>query len=616
MEKKITITEKDKIVIRFSGDSGDGMQLTGTQFADTSAVYGNQVATFPDYPAEIRAPQGTIGGVSGFQLHIGHVDIHTPGDYADVLVAMNPAALKANLKWVAKDGIIIVNTDAFSDKNIQKALFKSNPLEDNTLEQYTVVAVAINTLTKEALKEFDPKEVSSRMADKTKNMFALGLTFWMLGKELDYTYEFLETKFKSKPSLVKVNKRVLRAGYDYGHATHATANHIVVKPSEIASGTYRTITGNQATAWGLIAAAEKSNLSLFCGSYPITPATDILQYLAARKDLGVKTFQAEDEIAGICTSIGASFAGNLAVTTTSGPGLALKTEASGLAVITELPLVIVNVQRGGPSTGLPTKTEQSDLLQAIYGRNGESPLIVVAASTPSNCFYYAFEAARLTLEHMTPTILLTDGFLANGAEPWHIPAMKDMPTITPRIAKEGNEYQPYKRDEHTLARTWAVPGTKGLEHRIGGLEKSDITGNVSYVPENHQVMTNYRQEKVNRVANHIPEQKIWGNKDAEILIVGWGGTFGHLLTATEELQKEGYNIALAHFNYISPLPKNTKEILSQRKHIIVCELNNGQFASYLRSLFPEFKLEQYNKAQGLPFTVKELKEAIITKTTK
>lgn len=616
MQKDIKVTEKEEIVIRFSGDSGDGMQLTGTQFANTSAVYGNDVATFPDYPAEIRAPQGTIGGVSGFQLHIGHSEIHTPGDYADVLVAMNPAALKANLKWVTESGIIIVNTDAFSEKNIEKAGFSSNPLEDNSLTSYTVIAVAINQLTKEALKELDDKEASAKIIDRTKNMFALGLTFWIFGKELDHTYKFLEKKFSKKPLLVDINKRVLRAGYDYGHATHATGNPIVVRPAKIQKGTYRTITGNQATAWGLIAAAEKSKLPLFCGSYPITPATEILQYLAQRKDLGVKTFQAEDEIAGICTAIGASFSGNLAVTTTSGPGLALKTEASGLAVMTELPLVIVNVQRGGPSTGLPTKTEQSDLLQAIHGRNGESPLIVIAASTPSNCFNYAYEAARLTLEHMTPVILLTDGFIANGAEPWRIPSMKDMQSISPRIAKEGEEYEPYRRDEKTLARKWAVPGTKGLEHRIGGLEKSDITGNVSYVPENHQQMTNLRQEKVNRVAFDIPYQEIFGNDKAETLIVGWGGTFGHLLSATEKLADEGYDIALAHFNYISPLPQNAKEILSYRKKIIVCELNSGQFAEYLRGQFPDIKIEQYNKVEGLPFTVKELQEAIIDKMTK
>lgn len=608
MQDTVKIIEKDHIVIRFSGDSGDGMQLTGTQFAGTSALFGNDISTFPDYPAEIRAPQGTVGGVSGFQLHIGKKTVYTPGDYADVLVAMNPAALKANLKWVQKTGVIIINTDAFSDKNIAKAGFTENPLETNLLDNYNVIPVAISQLTKEALADFD---VSAKTIDRSKNMFALGLTYWLFDKELHYTDNFLEKKFKKNQQIVEVNKKVLRAGYNYGDSTHVAANHYVVAPAKIKKGTYRTITGNEATAWGLIAAAEKANLPLFCGSYPITPATDILQYLAAHKELGVKTFQAEDEIAGICTAIGASFAGNLACTTTSGPGLALKTEAAGLAIMTELPLVIVDVQRGGPSTGLPTKTEQSDLMQAIHGRNGESPLIVIAASTPSNCFNYAFAAAKLTLEHMTPVLLLTDGFLANGAEPWCIPSMKDLATIQPRIAALDKEYLPYKRDEKTLAREWAFPGMAGMEHRIGGLEKEDITGNVSYSPENHQVMSDLRAEKIAKVADYLPLQEIYGNKDAETLIVGWGGTFGHLLTAVEELQEEGHSIALAHFNYIFPLPKNTKEIFEGKDKILVCELNQGQFAEYLRGQFPEVPFQQYNKLQGLPFTVKELKEAIL-----
>lgn len=608
MEKQIKVLEKDHIVIRFSGDSGDGMQLTGTQFAGTSAFFGNDVSTFPDYPAEIRAPQGTVGGVSGFQLHIGKKTVYTPGDYADVLVAMNPAALKANLPWVKKGGVIIVNTDAFSNKNIEKAGFTENPLENSSLEGYSLIQVPISQLTKEALVDF---KVDAKTIDRSKNMFALGLSYWLFEKELNYTDSFLDVKFKKNQQVVEINKKVLRAGYNYGDATHVNANQYVVAPANIKKGIYRTITGNEAAAWGLIAASEKANLPLFCGSYPITPATDILQHLAAHKELGVKTFQAEDEIAGICTAIGASFAGNLACTTTSGPGLALKTEATGLAIMTELPLVIVNVQRGGPSTGLPTKTEQSDLMQAIHGRNGESPLIVIAASTPSNCFDYAFTAAKLTLEHMTPVILLTDGFIANGAEPWRIPEMKDMGSITPRIAEIGKEYMPYQRDEKTLARQWAFPGMKGLEHRIGGLEKEDITGNVSYTPENHQIMSDLRAEKIARVAESIPEQPLYGEADAETLIVGWGGTFGHLLTATEELQKEGHSIALAHFNYIFPLPKNTGELLQGRKKVIVCELNNGQFAEYLRGQFPEVPMEQYNKLQGLPFTVKEIKEAIL-----
>ncbi len=609
MQSNIKIIEKEHIVIRFSGDSGDGMQLTGTQFAGTAALFGNDIATFPDFPAEIRAPQGTVGGVSGFQLHIGEKSIYTPGDYADVLVAMNPAALKANLKWIEKGGVIILNTDAFTGKNIEKAGFKESPLGTKLLEPYTVIPVAISQLTKEALKEYD--DVTAKTIDRSKNMFALGLSYWLFHKELNYTDSFLEKKFKKTPQIVEINKKVLRAGYHYGEATHVVANNYVVKPANIKKGIYRTITGNEATAWGLIAASEKSRLPLFCGSYPITPATDILQNLAAHKELGIKTFQAEDEIAGICTSIGAAFAGNLACTTTSGPGLALKTEAAGLAVMTELPLVIIDVQRGGPSTGLPTKTEQSDLTQALHGRNGESPLIVIAASTPSNCFNYAFEAARLTLEHMTPVILLTDGFIANGAEPWLIPSMKNMPEIHPRIADENEEYLPYKRDEKTLAREWAFPGMKGMEHRIGGLEKENLTGNVSYSPENHQLMSDLRLEKVKRVANYIPEQEVYGNPDAEILLIGWGGTFGHLLTAVEDLQKEGHSVALAQFNYIFPLPKNTSSILEGRKKILVCELNQGQFVDYLRAQFPYIVFEQYNKLEGLPFTVKEIKNTIL-----
>lgn len=608
MESKLKVIQKDKIVVRFSGDSGDGMQLTGSQLAGTAALFGNKVSTFPDFPSEIRAPQGTIGGVSGFQLHMGDNSIHTPGDYADVLVAMNPAALKANLQWVTKNGVIIVNTDAFSERNLAKAFYTENPLENGSLEGYIVIPVAISELTKNALVDMD---INAKAVDRAKNMFALGLVYWLFEQELDYTKHFLETKFKSKPEIIEINKKVLDAGFNYGNATHLNANRFIIEPSVTEKGTYRTITGNQATAWGFIAASEKSDLPLFCGSYPITPATDILQFLAARKDLGVKTLQAEDEIAGICTAIGASFAGNLAITTTSGPGLALKTEAAGLAVMTELPLVIVNVQRGGPSTGLPTKTEQSDLMQALHGRNGESPLIVMAGSTPSDCFHYAFMAAKLTLEHMTPVILLTDGFIANGAEPWRIPNVADLDSIKLRVAKEGDDYQPYRRDEKTLVRTWAIPGTKGLEHRIGGLEKQDITGNVSHNPENHQVMSYLRQEKVNRVVDAIPNQEIYGDKDAETLIVGWGGTFGHLLSAKEELRKAGYKVALSHFNYIQPLPKNTKDVFANRKNIIVCELNNGQFAEYLRGQFPLIDFKQYNKLQGLPFTVKELKEEII-----
>lgn len=608
MNQETEVIEKQDVVIRFSGDSGDGMQLTGQQFSDTAALFGNDVPTFPDYPAEIRAPQGTVGGVSGFQVHIGEEHITTPGDFADVLVAMNPAALKANLRWAKKAGTIIVDTDAFTDKHLERAGYTSNPLTDHSLNDYNVIAVNITKLTIEALKEtgLDQKSVL-----RCKNMFALGMTYWMFERSVEHTEAFFDMKFAKKPNIASANKLVLRAGYNYAANVHALAVHFKVAPAHIEKGKYRTITGNKATAWGLLAAAEKAGLPLFCGSYPITPATDILQELALRRDLGAKTYQAEDEIGGICTAIGASYAGNFAVTTTSGPGLALKSEACGLAVMAELPLVIVDVQRGGPSTGLPTKTEQSDLMQALYGRNGESPMPVIAASTSGNCFDYAFIAGKIALEHMTPVILLTDGFLANGAQPWLIPSMAKLPEIKIRRAKEGDNYQPYARDPETLARTWAVPGTKGLEHRIGGLEKMNITGTISYVPENHQVMTDLRQEKVARIANYIPQQEVYGSQEGgEILVVGWGGTYGHLFSAVKELRKEGKDVSLAHFNYINPLPKNTRDVFAKFRKILVCELNLGQFASYLRSKYPEFTYQQYNKVAGLPFTMLEIKEEV------
>lgn len=608
MSQEVKMIEKQDIVIRFSGDSGDGMQLTGQQFSDTAALFGNDVATFPDYPAEIRAPQGTVGGVSGFQVHFGEERITTPGDLADVLVAMNPAALKANLRWVKKAGTIIVDTDAFSDKNLEKAGYAVNPLTDNTLADYNTVPVNITLLTTEALKEtgLDKKSVV-----RCKNMFALGMTYWMFDRSVEHTEAFFDGKFCKKPVVASANKLAMRAGYNYAANVHALAVHYRVAPAHIAKGKYRTITGNRATAWGLLAAAEKSGLPLFCGSYPITPATEILQELALRRDLGAKTYQAEDEIAGICTAIGASYGGNFAVTTTSGPGLALKAEACGLAVMAELPLVIVDVQRGGPSTGLPTKTEQSDLMQALYGRNGESPMPVIAASTSANCFDYAFAAGKIALEHTTPVILLTDGFLANGAQPWRIPAMADLPEITPRVAKEGDAYKPYDRDLETLARTLAIPGTKGLEHRIGGLEKMNITGTISYVPENHQVMTDLREEKVARIAQRIPRQEVFGNEaGGDVLVVGWGGTYGHLYSTVKELRKEGRDVSLAHFHYIHPLPLNTGELLGRFRKIVVCELNLGQFAAYLRNRHPQFTYLQYNKVAGLPFTVAELKAEI------
>ncbi len=608
MTKRKTI-ELEDVVIRFSGDSGDGMQLTGTLFSNTAALLGNDIATFPDYPAEIRAPQGTVGGVSGFQVHIGHTDVRTPGDLADVLVAMNPAALKANARWLKPGATIIYDRDNFTPKNIQKAGYKEDPIAEEGLQDYNVIPAPITSLTKEALKDMG---LDMKTVLRSKNMFALGMIYWLFNRPLKYTEEFFKQKFKTKPEIVKANEKVLKAGYYYAETIEALHSTYVVKPAEIEKGTYRNINGNTATAWGLIAAAEKAGLQLFVGSYPITPATGILEELALRKDLGVITVQAEDEIAGITTSIGASFAGLLAATTTSGPGLALKSEALGLAVITELPLVVVDVQRGGPSTGLPTKTEQSDLMQALWGRNGESPVAVVAASTPANCFHYAFEASRLALEHMTPVLLLTDGFLANGSEPFRIPDMNDLPEIKPPIVPEGTkDYMPYRRDPETLVRGWAIPGTPGLEHRIGGLEKDEITGNVSYDPLNHEKMTHIRAEKVKRMVRDIPEQTVEGAQEGDLLLVGWGSTYGHLVSAMEELNQEGKKVGLAHFNYIYPLPANAAEVLGRFKKILVCELNLGQFANYLRMNFQQYEYHQLNKIQGLPFTVAEIKEAAI-----
>ncbi len=609
MDKHSKVIEIEEVAIRFSGDSGDGMQLTGTLFSDTSALFGNDVSTFPDYPAEIRAPQGTVGGVSGFQVHFGHSEINTPGDFCDVLVAMNPAALKANFRWIKPDGIIICDRDTFDEKNIIKAGYKEDPFKEEPVNGIQIIAAPVSSMTKEVLKDIglDQKSIL-----RCKNMFALGIVSWLYDRPLDHAITFFNRKFAKKPILIEANTKVLLAGYHYADNIQAFTNSFRVRPAEIPKGIYRNINGNTATAWGLLAAAEKSGLNLFLGSYPITPATGVLEELAARKDLGVKTFQAEDEIAGVCTAIGASYAGALAVTSTSGPGLALKGEAIGLAVMTELPLVIVNVQRGGPSTGLPTKTEQADLMQALYGRSGESPCVVVAASSPSDCFKYAFESAKIAIEHMTPVILLTDGFLANGTEPWRIPKMADFPNITvPGVKPNTPNWEPYERDEKTLVRTWAIPGTEGMEHRVGGLEKDARTGNVSYVPENHEYMVRIRDEKVRRVADDLPEQKVIGDEDAELLVIGWGGTFGHLVTAVSEIRREGHKVALAHFNYIMPLPKNTEEVLGKFKKHLVCELNLGQFVNYLRMQIPQHNYHQFNKIQGLPFIIKELKEAIL-----
>lgn len=607
MTKKSKVIEKEEVVIRFSGDSGDGMQLTGTLFTDTAALYGNDISTFPDYPAEIRAPQGTVGGVSGFQVHLGRSEVNNPGDFSDVLVAMNPAAIKANARWVKPGGTIIYDKDNFTEKNIEKAGYIKDPIAEENLDSYNIIAAPVSSMVKEALKDLglDPKTVL-----RTKNMFALGMVFWLFDRKLKYTEQFFDKKFAKKPEVAQANKIALRAGYYYAETIEALTP-VRVNPAPIASGKYRNVSGNTATAWGLIAAAEKAGLELFIGSYPITPATGILEELAARKELGVISFQAEDEIAGICSALGASFAGNLAVTSTSGPGLALKSEAIGLAVMTELPIVIIDVQRGGPSTGLPTKTEQADLMQALYGRNGESPVVVIAASTPADCFNYAFQAAKIAVEHMTPVVLLTDSYLANGSEPWRIPEMKDLPAIIPPYAGTDElPFLPYKRDRETLSRKWAIPGTQGLEHRIGGLEKT-IKGTVSYIPENHELMVKLREEKVARVVSDIPDLTVFGPETNDLLVVGWGGSYGYLITAVREMIAEGYNVSFVNFNYINPLPANTRETFASFKKIVVCELNTGQFANFLRMKHQEFKYEQINKVQGLPFTVQEIKEQCI-----
>lgn len=603
---KPKVIEVDEIVVKFAGDSGDGMQLSGSQFSDTTAFTGNDLSTFPDFPSEIRAPQGTIAGVSGFQIHIGNKEVTTPGDLADVLVALNPAALKANMKWVKPGATIIIDIDYFDNKNYKKAGFVEDPLNDDSLTGYNVVKAPITSLSKASVRDL---EIDIKSAERTRNEFALGILYWLFNKDLKYGEEYIEQRFKSKPLLAEANKKVLKAGYHYAETVEALRTTYQIHPIENRTGRFRNMTGNIATAFGLIAAAEKSGRELFLGSYPITPASEILQELSKRKSLGVKTFQAEDEIAGINSAIGAAFAGSLAATSTSGPGLSLKGEAIGLAVITELPLVIIDVQRAGPATGLPTKPEQSDLLQALYGRNGESPVVVIASSTPANCFDYTFQAAKIALEHMVPVIMLSDGYLANGAELWKVPSMEELPEIDPPMVEDNDEnYQPYLRDPEKLSRFWALPGQKGLRHRIGGLEKENITGLVSHGPLNHERMVKLREEKVQRVANYIPELNVIGEDSGELLVVGWGGTYGALVSAVNDLQADGKKISLAQFNYIKPLPRNTKKIFESFRKIIVVEMNTGQFAFYLRSLYQEFDFMQYNKIQGLPFMISELKE--------
>ncbi len=606
-----TVIDAKDVVIRFAGDSGDGMQLTGSLFADMSAIYGNGLSTFPDYPAEIRAPHGTVSGVSGFQVHIGSDKVNTPGDFCDLLVAMNPAALKANAKWCKRHAMILVDEDAFDETGMKKAGFTTeNPFIELGVEDRTLIVAPITTLTQESLKD---SGMDNKAILKCKNMFTLGMACYIYSRPLEYIYEYLEKKFSKKhPEVIAPNKKVLFDGFNYAANIQAIPNTYTVAPAEhLEKGTYRNITGNQATAWGLLAASEKSGLSLFCGSYPITPATAILEELAIHKSLGAKTLQAEDEIAGICTAIGAAFAGNLAVTTTSGPGLSLKSEAMGLAVMAELPLVVVDVQRGGPSTGLPTKTEQSDLNQALYGRNGECPMAVVAAHSPAHCFDAAFQAAKIALEHMTPVLLLSEGFLGNGSEPWKIPSMKDYPEIKPPfvqgILPEGEKFHPFERDPETLVRRWALPGQRGFEHRVGGLEKNHA-GVLSTDPANHALMVAERAEKVERIARDLPAlEMLNGPASGKLLVVGWGGTYGHILTAVREI---GEAASYVHFDYINPLPANTAEVFSQFEKILVCELNSGQFADYLRAKFPGRDIRKFNKIQGQPFLVSELVEAI------
>lgn len=593
----------EKLVIKFVGDSGDGMQLTGSEFAHTSALMGNDISTFPNFPAEIRAPQGSVYGVSGFQVQIGDNEINTAGDAVDVLVAMNPAAFKTNIADLPEGKVLIVDTDSFSRKNIQKAGCEENPLEAEYLSKYKVIKAPITSLTKENLKDLN---IGNKDVLRSKNMFALGMVFWMYNRPLSHTIEFLETKFKSLPDIAEANILNLKAGFNYAETLELLPESYIVPPAKLEKGTYRIITGNKAIAWGFIAASNKANLPLFLGSYPITPASDILHELAKHEALGVKTFQAEDEIAGVGAAIGAAFAGNLALTTTSGPGMALKAEAIGLALMTELPLVIVNIQRGGPSTGLPTKTEQSDLLQAMYGRNGESPVIVVAASTSANCYNWAYEASKLSLENMTPVVLLSDGYIANGSAPWKLHKLATMPEITLPMAKANEEnFLPYNRDEN-LIRKWAIPGTEGLEHRIGGLEKAEYTGAVSYNAENHQRMCEIRADKIAKIADRIPLAELEGSEDADLLVVAWGGTYGSTHTAVKRINAQGKKVAYLHFNYINPMQRNIAEILARYPKILVVELNLGQMVKILRDRFPENKYLQYNKVQGMPFAVEEL----------
>ena len=607
-KREINSKEVDLITIRFAGDSGDGMQLTGNQFTTNSALFGNDIATLPDFPAEIRAPQGTLAGVSSFQLQFSNQDIHTPGDRLDVLVAMNPAALRVNIDDLKPNGMIIANTANYTNKNFNLASYETDPLEDGTLDSYKVIKVNMNELVNTALENVD---LPSKMKSRSTNMFALGILYWIYERKLDSTIEFLNQKFKSKPQIIEANTIALKAGYNYGDTIEAIRTTYRVSQAKLNKGTYRNIMGNECLTLGLIAAANKAKLDLFFGGYPITPASDILHILSKYKNYGIKTFQAEDEIAGICSILGAAFAGDLAVTASSGPGIALKGEAMGLGIITELPLVIINIQRGGPSTGLPTKTEQSDLNQAMFGRNGECPAVVIAAQSASDCFDTAFEACRIALEFMVPVVLLSDGYIANGSEPWKLPDLDKIPEIKTKIVKntKDDKYLPYKRDEKTLSRDWALPGTPGLEHRIGGLEKAAVSGNVSYDADNHDYMVKLRQDKIDVIADFIPELEIYGNPKGELLVLSWGGTYGACRAAVQKANESNMSVAHINLKYINPFPKNLGEILLKFNKVLIPEINLGQLSTIIRSKFLIDTIN-FNRVSGKPYTTTDIYEKI------
>ena len=601
--------EIDVVTIRFAGDSGDGMQLTGNQFTTNSALFGNDISTLPDFPAEIRAPAGSLAGVSSFQLQFSSLDIHTPGDKLDVLIAMNPAALKVNLSDLKANGMLIANTANYTPKNLKLAGYEEDPLEDSSLDDYKLIKVDMTKLVFTALEDL---ELSSKLKSRSTNMFALGLLYWLYERSLDSTLNFLKTKFKTKPEIIEANVKALKAGYYYGETVEAIKTTFRVSEAKLSKGIYRNIMGNESLSLGLIAAAQKAKLNLFFGGYPITPASDILHHLSKHKNFGIKTFQAEDEIAGICSALGASFSGDLAVTASSGPGIALKGEAIGLGVITELPLVVINIQRGGPSTGLPTKTEQSDLNQAMFGRNGECPAVVIACQSPSDCFETAFTACKIALEFMMPVILLSDGYIANGSEPWKLPKLDSLSDIQTKIVKDFNEesFAPYKRDKKTLSRSWALPGQKGLEHRIGGLEKADVTGHVSYDPDNHHHMVKLRQKKIDIIADFIPEAKPYGNEKGNVLVLGWGGTYGAIRSAVEQCNEEGLSVSHLHLKYLNPLPKNLGEVLLKFNKVLIPEINLGQLSDIIRANYLIDTIN-YNRVSGKPFTKSDIYEKIL-----